>query len=217
MKWNKIFVLIVPITMLVCMAKPLVAQEQPDPRGAFLRSLALPGWGHHYADSENWRRGQVHLGTEAVLAASLFGFHRRASNLETQYTTLANLRSGVDITDRSRTFRLAIGEYNSLEEHNDHQLRSRNWDRLLDETAENNWNWQSESDRRKYNQLRSDRDRARNQLPAILGLMTLNRVVSAISAYNRARTETDLPQVSITPVLGDNNSTGVLTTISFQF
>jgi len=154
---------------------------------------------------------------EAALVASYFGFRQRASNLETQYVTLANLRSGVDITDRSRAFRLAMGDFNSLEEYNDTQLRRRNWDRLFDETAENNWHWQSESDRNKYNQLRSDRDRARNQLPAILGLMTLNRVVSAISAYNRARDQSDLPEVTFTPILDKRDTAGVLATISFQF
>ena len=217
MKWNKIFVLIIPAIVLVCMVQPLAAQEQPDPRGAFLRSLAVPGWGHYYADKGNWTRGQVHLGSEAVLIASYFGFRQRTLNLETQYITLANLRSGVDISDRSRAFRLAMGDFNSLEEYNDTQLRRRNWDRLFDETAENNWHWQSESDRNKYNQLRSDRDRARNQLPAILGLMTLNRVVSAISAYNRARDQSDLPEVTFTPILDKRDTAGVLATISFQF
>lgn len=217
MMFKHLLALAITAFLYICLAVPLKAQQNPDPRGAFLRSLAVPGWGHYYADKENWTRGQVHLGAEATLIVSYFGFRHRANRLETQFITLANLRSGVDISDRSRAFRLAIGEHNSLHEYNDYQLRSRNWNRLFEETRENNWYWQNEEDRRKYNQLRSDRERARNQLPAILGLMTVNRMISALSAYNRARAKSEMPDIAFSPVINKTGSTGAMATVSFRF
>ena len=32
--------------------------SEKSPRDAFLRSLVLPGWGHHYIDKTDWKRGQ---------------------------------------------------------------------------------------------------------------------------------------------------------------
>ncbi|TVR16519.1 MAG: hypothetical protein EA391_07830 [Balneolaceae bacterium] len=193
-----------------------VAQNDPDPRGAFLRSLAVPGWGHHYVDSNNWNRGKAHLGAELSMIAGYFGLRARASNIENQYLTLVNLRAGIDITNRGRTFQLAIGDYNTLQEYNDFQLRSRNWNRLIDDEPENRWNWASERDRIRYNELRSDRDRIRNQLPAIIGLMAVNRVVSAVSAFNRAR-DINTPELTITPFNTDNGESGVVATLTLRF
>lgn len=194
-----------------------VAQPGPDPQAAFIRSLVVPGWGHYYVNHNQWRRGQVHLGTEIVLIASYFGFSIRADNLENQYETLASLKAGVNLSDRSRTFRLALGDFNTLLEYNDFQLRSRNWNRLFEEKPENQWVWQSEENRNEYNSLRSDVDRVKNQLPAILGLMIANRVISAVSAYNRAKSQTQGIDVTLMPISAQPESLGVLAQMNIRF
>lgn len=193
------------------------AQDTPNPEGAFVRSLLVPGWGHYYANSDQWTRGQVHLGTEVALIASYFGFRIRSQNLKGQYETLASLKAGVDISERSRTFRLAISNFNSLQEYNDFQLRSRNWNRLYEDHPANRWNWETKEDRNNYNNLRSDVDRVKNQLPAILGLMVVNRVVSALSAYNRAKAQSNIPDVSIVPVSTPSEQVGFVARMNLHF
>lgn len=193
------------------------AQDTPSPEGAFVRSLVMPGWGHYYANSDHWMRGQIHLGAEVTLIASYFGFSIRADNLEDQYETLATLKAGVEITDRSRSFQLALGDFNTLHEYNAYQLRSRNWNRLFDDQPENRWNWKTEDDRESYNDLRSDVDRVKNQLPAILGLMVVNRVVSALSAYNQAKVQSNSPVMSILPVRTTQGDMGVVARFNLQF
>lgn len=195
----------------------LRAQDRSDPRAAFFRSLAVPGWGHYYADSENWRRGQVHLAADLIMIGSYFGLKVRSNNLKDQYITLTRLKAGVEISDRDRAFRLAIGNFETLEDYNDYQLRTRNWDRLYDDHPQNQWNWDSFENRSRYRDLRSDSESMRSQLPAILGLMVVNRVISGISAYNRVKNMNNLPVVSVSPVLNKNGSIGVLSTILFQF
>jgi hypothetical protein len=205
---------------MICFAgfqAPVAAQQSSDPRGAFFRSLAIPGWGHYYADPDNWGRGKVHLGAEATLIASFVGVHLRISNLEKQYITLASLKAGVDISEKNRSFRLAVGDYVNLYEYNDFQLRSRNWHRLLDETPENQWDWTDEKNRNEYNRLRSDRDRARNQLPAIAGLIVVNRVVSAISAYNRTKNESNGHTLTLLPASLHQGENGIVATVSIRF
>ncbi|WP_340103663.1 hypothetical protein [Rhodohalobacter sp. 8-1] len=203
--------------IILLVSSPLYAQTQPDPRGSFLRSLAIPGWGHYYNDSNNWTRGKVHLGADIIMIGSYFGLNARASNLEGQYHTFAQLNAGVSISDRSRKFQLAISQYNNLEAYNDFQLRSRNWDQLLDDTRENRWQWESEEDRERYSDLRETSDRARNQLPAIAGLMVVNRVLSAISAYRQARDMTSGPELTLLPAFNDRLHSGIIANLSFKF
>ena len=196
---------------------PLKLEAQPDPYRALLRSLIMPGWGHHYAEPEISFRGQAHFAADLILIGSYFGFDARASNLQEQYSTHAQLRAGVPIEGRNRTFLLALAQFNNLEEYNDFQLRSRNWNNILPDTPENRWNWQSEEDRRKYRDLRDDADRANNQLPAITAMLVLNRVTSAVSAYNRARNYDYVPDISFSPVMDGRNQTGVMANLSFRF
>lgn len=190
------------------------AQSDSDPRGAFLRSLAVPGWGHYHADKENWTRGKYHLGTDLVLVGTIFGFNARMRNLQEQFITLSNLRAGVDISDRNRSFRLAIGDFNSLDEYNDFQLRSRNWNRLIEDIPENRWQWDEPDDRRRYRELRSNRDRLGNQIPVLGVFMVTNRVISAISAYNRARNSGSTAELRVLPVDG---TSGVAANFKVRF
>lgn len=203
--------------ILLIFGSPLFAQSQPDPRVSFLRSLVVPGWGHYYNDSENWTRGKVHLGADIVMIGTYFGLNARASNIEGQYHTFAQLNAGVSIADRGRTFQLALGQYDNLSDYNDFQLRSRNWDQLLPDTQENRWQWENEEERQRYSDLRENSDQARNQLPAIAGLMVVNRVVSAISAYRRARDMAPGPELTFLPAYSDPSPNGVIANLSFRF
>jgi hypothetical protein len=167
-----------------------VSQAQadlPDPKSAFLRSLAVPGWGHHYIDRSNWVRGQFHLAGDAALILSYLGLSVHSNNLQQNWYSYGAVRAGVPIKGRSREFQLAVGDFNSLEAYNDYQERSRNWDRLFADTPQNRWQWQDDAERSKYNNMRSSFERIDQQLPALLALMAVNRIVSGISAYNRAR------------------------------
>lgn len=193
------------------------AQQMPNPEGAFIRSLIVPGWGHYYVNHDHWTRGQVHLGTEVALIASYFGFSVRAQNLEQQYQTLASLKAGVDLSAKSRAFQIAIGDFNTLREYNDFQLRSRKWNRLFEDRPENRWLWENEAARENYNDLRSDMDRVRNQLPAILGLMVVNRVISAVSAYNHAHNKANIPEISFMPVSIQSSGTGIVGNMRIRF
>lgn len=210
------YLILLSVTCLL-MGSNIYAQQKPDPKQAFLRSLLIPGWGHRYANHENWRRGQVHLGSEIVLIATYFGLSARAENIENNYETLAALEAGVNIRDRSRTFRLAIGDFQSLEEYNNFQRRSRNWNRIFDDLPQNRWYWKDEKARNYYNKLRSDVDGVRNQLPAILSLMVVNRLVSALSAYNRAKHQSEMPDISVFPVKTGQSDIGVIGKLNFRF
>lgn len=193
--------------------------DQKSPRAAFLRSLVLPGWGHFYAGNQHNTRGAVHVGTDAVLIGSIFGFNFRANRIENDFITFANFNAGVELSSRDRSFRLAVADFNSLGEYNDYQLRTRNWNRLIEDIPENRWNWPDSEVRNRYSDMRSDADRIRSQIPALAGLMVVNRIISAISSYNRVRSEiessnSNRAELAIVPVLQQQHTDQYIAEIS---
>jgi hypothetical protein len=162
-------------------------ERLPSPVGALLRSFVLPGWGHYYADSKNWNRGLIHLGADLALIGAYTGYSLSANRLENNLTTFANQHAGVDLKTRSRDFLLSVAEFKSLDEYNDYQLRSRNWDKIYEPTASNYWNWDSDQNRRSFVQMDTKVQDHRQQLPAVVSLMVVNRVISGIHAFTKAR------------------------------
>lgn len=183
---RSITTLVITAALLMDMTgNDLMAQQNNDARGAVIRSMLLPGLGHYYAGEEHRMRGHLHLSTEITFIGTYFGLLQREKSLQRNYTTFAALRSGVNIEGKSRDFLIAIGEFQSIHHYNDFQLRSRNWHKLIEVTPENSWNWESPLDREQYRNLRARRDRIQNHLPAIIGLMLVNRAVASISSANR--------------------------------
>lgn len=214
----KRFVLLLSFLPIVFSGSPTVAAQSPEPAGAFLRSLALPGWGHHYADHQNWNRGKLHLAADVLLIAGLTGSVMQERNLHTTYHTHASLKAGVDTKNRGRSFQLAVGGYENLWEYNDYQLRSRNWSRIFPDERENRWEWRSEEDRHQYNELRNRRENAKNRVPMIVGAMVVNRVLSSVSAYSRVRNQNVIPELSVSPVYDDHlDIGGYMGTLRFTY
>jgi hypothetical protein len=189
----------------------------PSPRTAFLRSLAVPGWGHHYVDKTNWTRGHYHLAADVVMLLSYAGLKVRGTYLETELETYALSRANANIEGRGRTYVLAVANYDNLQEYNNYQLRVRNWDDLLADTPSNQWNWDEEASRLRYQDMRERVDKNDNQLPTIVTLMVLNRVVSGISAYNHARRIWDnAPEASFS-YLNEFGQPGITAHLRFDF
>jgi hypothetical protein len=174
------------LLLLLWMVSGSIASGQSTPRGALLRSLVLPGWGHHYAQPESWTAGKVHLVADAALLAAYFGYDLRASDLETTLITQAKHYSGAELDGRPRSFRFAVADYESLAAYNDAQLRTRNWNRVLSDTPENQWSWQDEASRKRFVSLINQEAAASDQLPAIVSMMVVNRVLAGVGAYRRA-------------------------------
>jgi hypothetical protein len=191
--------------------------EEKSPRGAFLRSLVMPGWGHHYIDKTDWRRGQYHMAADAVMILSYAGIRVRNNQLESDLVTFARANAGIDLANRSRDTFLAIANYDNLDAYNDFQLRSRNWDDLITDSPENRWNWINNDDRFRYQDMRERIDRNSNQLPALITLMVANRVVSGISAFAKARNmNRNLPEARFSYINGFGEP-GLTASLRFGF
>ncbi len=191
--------------------------EEKSPRGAFLRSLVMPGWGHHYIDKTDWKRGQYHMAADAMMILSYAGIQVRNNQLENELETFALANAGIDLTNRNRDTFLAIANFDNLEAYNDFQLRSRNWDDLIINSAENRWNWVNDSDRFQYQDMRERIDKNSNQLPALITLLVANRVISGLSAFAKARNmNRNLPEARFS-YLNEFGEPGITASLRFGF
>lgn len=214
-------ILILLITVLFSFEAEAQSQQKdddlPSPRGAFLRSLAVPGWGHYYTDNNNWNKGKYYLGADAVLILTYFGLNARANYLENDFHTFAKSNAGATLEGKSRQYQLAVGNYDNLKEYNEAQLQLRNWNQLYPETAEFSWNWESGDLRNQYQNTRERVDKSRGQLPTLAALMVVNRLVSGISAFVQARKLWDnAPEASFS-YLNEYGEQGVMANIKFSF
>jgi len=180
-------------------------KSDKSPRGAFLRSLILPGWGHHYLGKEHVRRARFHFGSELVLIMTYFGLDNRANTMNNRMNAYVASETGIQLQNRGRSFQIAVSQYNTLAEFNDFMERTRNWNQILPNTPENQWFWENDEARSTYIQLRSDRESATQQLPGLVSLMVVNRVLSSLNAFTAARKSYAFPELSVSSnALGTN-------------
>lgn len=172
-------------------------RSEKSPRGAFLRSLIIPGWGHHYLGKNHVKRARFHFGSELVLIMSYFGLDNRASNMNSRMNSYVASETGIQLANRSRSFQIALSQYNTLAEFNDFMERTRNWNQILPNTPENQWYWESDDARNTYVQLRDNRERATQQLPGLVSLMVVNRVLSSLNAFTAARKSNTFPELNV--------------------
>ena len=188
-----------------------------NPGGALLRSIVLPGWGQYYNNSDSWRRGQIHLAADISLILGLVYLNTNANRLENNMYSFAQLNAGINLRSTGRTVELAVGNYLSLNDYNQAQLISRNWDRLIEDLPDNRWAWQNDQSRLEYLQLRDRVESSRQQIPAIITLLVVNRVVSGVSAFVQARNiNQQLPDLSFS-YNSEFGTNAVVANISFQF
>jgi len=159
---------------------------EKSPAGALLRSFVLPGWGHYYIGKDNWNRGRVHLLADVILIGSYFGVTVSANRMEGNLQSFARQHAGVDLKGRGRDYLLNVAEFPSIQAYNDFQERSRNWNQLYEINSLNTWNWDTDANRLSFLKLDNRIQNNRQQLPAILSIMVVNRLISGISAYSRA-------------------------------
>jgi hypothetical protein len=163
------------------------AAKHLSPRNVLLKSLVLPGWGHLSLGAEHRTRGQWQLGAELALWLGYGGIVWRSGQLEDNLITQASSYAQIDIANRDQDLWIAIGNYASLEEYNRQQLLNRNWNALYDATPANYWMWSTDQARQDFESMRNRWNRTKQQVPAVISALILNRLIAGISAFRRAK------------------------------
>ncbi|MBO6575710.1 MAG: hypothetical protein JJ896_11970 [Rhodothermales bacterium] len=172
---------------LIVAALPLTAEAQ-SARGAFFRSLVLPGWGHHYANGGAWgTTGSLFATADVGMVLGAGSAEWRRGAAVESYRTLAAGGAGADLNGKNRTFFLRLATYRSSEEFLEVSLRNRAWDDI-DYVADPSfqWNWQEERDYLEYRELREESETLRRRRTVLVASLVANRLVSGLSAARRA-------------------------------
>lgn len=157
------------------------ASEGRKSRGrAFLQSLLIPGWGQYYARSKSMLK--VFVVSEVVLWGTFAGFKTWSNWLEDDFRTFAAEHAGVQVQGKPSRFFVDIGNFNSVEDFNQAQLRDRDVNDLYPETEEFFWQWDSEANRLEFDDLRVRSDRADNRADLTIAAIVVNHLASAIQA-----------------------------------
>jgi hypothetical protein len=167
----------------------VVHAQSPSARGAFFRSLLLPGWGHHYAHGGRWgRSGTFFALADAGLILGAAGAEWRRGSAVDSYRTLASGRASADIAGKNRTFFLRLAAYRSSDEFLEVSLRNRAWgdiDYVSDPSFQ--WDWATEADFLEYRDLREDGESLRRRRTVLIATLVANRFIAGLSAARSAR------------------------------
>ncbi len=148
------------------------------PQEAFIRSIALPGWGQRYAGRPG--RGTFFTVLEAGLWAGLVFHWDDWRSKRSEYETFASAHAGVR-GDHEHQYYVDIGNFDNREEFNDFQRRQREFEDLYSGSG-TEWQWDSGTNRERFKSTRIASDRSRNRMYYLIGGLALNRLLSAVDA-----------------------------------
>jgi len=197
----------------------LIVNDQFEKKSAglaILYSLLLPGMGELYADG--YESGKYFTIAEGVLVATFIGMNVYANSQEDNYKAYATTNAKINTNGKDDSYYATISEFENILEYNDEKALERNFDQMFD-TKTFFWKWESTQDRQTYRDMWSSSEQTYNDLRFVVGLMLLNRIVSAINAarlvsvYNNRVDE----QMSWNISLGLKNNINLPTSLNLNF
>lgn len=143
-------------------------------------SLILPGLGDLYAD--NFRTGRYFMGADVALWITYGGYRSYGRWLKQDAQTFASQHADASFDGKGDQFSVDLGNFSNVYDYNEAKLRNRQFDLLYDPNSNFAWQWASDGDRARYKDLRIRGDGLLRNSQFIIGVMVLNRIISAISA-----------------------------------
>lgn len=160
--------------------------------GNIFLSLLLPGAGEWAAGHKG--AAKVFFGAEAALWLGYWGSQSYVGILQDDLESFAALHAGVNSAGKGDQFWIDIGIANSLANFNSDRLLERDIDATYTETSENQWQWDSEDNRREYVGKRFKRLDWKRRSSGIVGVIVLNHIVSAIDVIRLIRKDRNRSQ-----------------------
>ncbi len=154
-----------------------------DARGAFWRSLLVPGWGQHYVAGTGGR----FLAAEIIFWGGYMGFERLGDIRRDQYRTYAAEHAAARPGGKGRAYFDDLGFYQSRLEHNQFaRYEDGPAAELYPLGRDFFWEWDQDASRERYRQLRNASSHAGRQALYMTGLVVVNHLVSAVHAARMA-------------------------------
>ncbi|MCK4547951.1 MAG: hypothetical protein KAW17_10980 [Candidatus Eisenbacteria sp.] len=187
-------------------------------RKAFFLSLLLPGLGQRYLGQEY--RSRIYMGAEAAVWITVASFWLQGSLREDRYREFAEIVGGADSGMDNDDYYKDLALYGSSDVHSmvirwearalfpdDRDARGRYYAENIYPESEA-WSWPDAAAFDEYQRLRRRSKRAYRTAVNVIGLVVLNRLVSAIDTVTGKEKEEFaggwVPQFSVRALPGDD-------------
>tara|TARA_B100001029_G_C14956981_1_gene392153 strand:+ start:258 stop:851 length:594 start_codon:yes stop_codon:yes gene_type:complete len=146
---------------------------------SLFKSILLPGWGQFV--EKDTKSSKQFIIQESVLWISLLSSIWTKDYYEQTYITFAKDNAGIDLSNSNLDMAVDVGNYLNLIDFNENKQRRREFDLVLNENNINNhWQWNSESNRRKFKNLRINAGISKKIGSFVIGGLIGHRIISAI-------------------------------------
>lgn len=176
----------------------------PTIGGAFMRSLAIPGWGQRRAGAKTAARN--FFVTEVLLWGGFASLEFYGNWLKDDFKLFVATHAGADISGKDEQFFVDLGNFSSVDEFNQNRLRRRDTEGLYD-PATHFWRWDTDPNRQKFFNMRKRSDKAFARAELVAAGVIANHIISGIhaawvthqksSAKEEERGELRVPQLGV--------------------
>ena len=168
----------------------LISFAIPGPK---IKSLVFPGWGELALEQKS--RGKFFLYTEPILIISAYSFYSLSNTYKSDYIAYAAQHANVNLANEDYMFALDVGNNDNIQDFNREKRRQRSLlmstdpqgniireygHEIYPEGGKYDWDWDSESNREKFNSTRIKSINYEKYTGFVLAGMILNRVVSLV-------------------------------------
>jgi len=189
---------------IILLSNTLFGQIYERDFSPIYKSIILPGWGE--LDLKNDKRSKQFLIQEASIWISFFGLKYISSTYESSYKAFAALHASTDLENKPFQYRVDIGDYNTYDEFIDSKRRNRQTDLIWPENLGYEWQWDSESNRKEYDDMRIISGIAKKYSKFAIGAMIANRIISAIdvlyiqNVQNRGKLRSSISNINASSI-----------------
>ena len=168
--------------LLVVMAASVASAGTPSPKGAFFRSLLVPGWGQVALGAGS--RAAIYGGVELSAWVLVGGFTAMKHSYRDDYRGLARSIAGANTLNQPMSYYNDLAFYETRVEHN--QWAIVNDDEPQFYGAGDDWQWPSPDDRQRYRDRLNASKSMDQAVSYVLGCIAVNHLVSAVDAAKSA-------------------------------
>jgi len=165
----------------------------------FWSSLLVPGWGQLQRGGTT--SGARFMAMEAALWSGYFGFKRLGDSRQTNYQTYAAEHAKAQSAGKDGEYFDDLGFYQSRHQHNQIARVDDGPEAVLyPDSPSYFWEWDEDSSRERYRDLRNSGERADRNAVFVTGLVVFNHVAAAIHAArlgSRSGSAQDSPQTEL--------------------
>ena len=187
---------------------------QISAKGELMRSLVFPGWGE--IKMEETKRAKMFMATDlSIIATYLLGKSFNRWYID-KYLAYGTIHAGADMNGKEYAYIVNMSNYDSMNDYNHFMMIQHNANAFNDiyTDQEYNWEWDSVSDRNKFNDLRENSLIAEKIAEFAVAGLILNRVASAIDILYLKNSKSNL---GMSAFLVPEKNDGVSLNVSFSF